>query len=69
MRRGSSSLAMRRNFPELRKSERFAQLWNLANSGNDSGEAHCLAARKTDTVRLDVFSVHQPWRNLGRIRT
>jgi hypothetical protein len=37
-----------------------AQLRTLANSGNGSGEAHCFAARKTDTVRLDVFSVHQP---------
>jgi hypothetical protein len=37
-----------------------AQLWKLANRGNGSGEAHRLAARKTDTVRLDVFAIHQP---------
>ena len=37
-----------------------AQLWKLTTSGNASGDAHCFAARKTDTVRLDVFSVHQP---------
>jgi hypothetical protein len=37
-----------------------AQLWKLANRVNSSDEAHRLAARKTDTVRLDVFEVHQP---------
>jgi hypothetical protein len=37
-----------------------AQLWQLANSGNGLGEAHRLAARKANTVRVDVFSVHQP---------
>jgi hypothetical protein len=37
-----------------------AQLWSLANLGTSSGEAHRLAARKTDMVRLDMFAVHQP---------
>jgi hypothetical protein len=37
-----------------------AQLWSLANLGTSSGEAHRLAARKTDMVRLDIFAVHQP---------
>jgi hypothetical protein len=27
---------------------------------NGSGEVHCLAARKTEMVRFDVFAVHQP---------
>jgi hypothetical protein len=33
-----------------------ATLWKLANFGNGSGEAHRLAARKTNMVRL--FAVH-----------
>jgi hypothetical protein len=27
---------------------------------NGSDEVHCLAARKTEMVRFDVFAVHQP---------
>jgi hypothetical protein len=34
------------------------QLWKLADSGNGSNEVHCLAARKADMVRSDVFAVH-----------
>jgi hypothetical protein len=34
-----------------------AQLCKPTTSGNGSGEVHCLAARKTDMVRFDVFVV------------
>jgi hypothetical protein len=37
-----------------------AQLWKSVNARNGSGEAHCLAARKADMVRFDVFLGHQP---------
>jgi hypothetical protein len=37
-----------------------AQLCKPTTSGNGSGKVHCLAARKTDVVRFDVFAVHQP---------
>jgi hypothetical protein len=38
-----------------------AQVRNCGVSpGTSSGEAHRLAARKTDMVRLDMFVVHQP---------
>jgi hypothetical protein len=39
-----------------------AQLWKSVNARNGSGEAHRLAAQKTDMVRFDVFAVHQPQR-------
>jgi hypothetical protein len=35
-----------------------AQLWNRANRGSSSGEAHRLAARKTDMARLSGFVIH-----------
>ena len=37
-----------------------ARLRKLANPVNGSDEVHCLAARKTEMVRFDVFAVHQP---------
>jgi hypothetical protein len=44
-----------------------AQLWKPVNARNGSGEAHRLAARKTEMVRFDVFAVHRPqWRFCNR---